>query len=389
MTKNIFIFVLALTLTALCAASASAYFTESHYYWTLDGLNNVNSPITAKCRPYTQQILDGNTLADVPVLHYFDQEFMSYVATHTRGMGFQRCLQLAAGDPALECMCYGIGLHITQDAFAHLTDGIVSKYLDKDFAVNLWGHMVVEKDFQNKHMSLVASTQPVKSGTLQYYNDKVLCTFFEEGKNEICDGIAGGTKYISIAEESFGFQLDGDVQTFQMGYIGKGFYSTVYPNNVQLPGWYWGVSLFCVIVGGAILVLSLKYGVTNWKWLLAVLGTVVLLLGAILLFTVMTGTTWTVINWFIEIPAAVGVLEVNDEDIEYYDSLVKQATYKFLTTGILEYDDVSGLSYEARDGTWVEGPLVVAETKGKALSYLLVAAFMAMIGYVFYKSFYD
>ena len=161
-----------------------SFFTESHLYWTIKGFESTDSSITRECNGKLSILLDGNTAADVPVLHYFDKNTVtSYISTHTQGAGYQTCLLEASADVEKRCFCYGVGTHIVEDVFSHLEDGLVPKYLKKFLGTNLFGHMVIERDFEKKHVALVLTrtSEPwIQKGELQSYNGIILNNLFEE-----------------------------------------------------------------------------------------------------------------------------------------------------------------------------------------------------------------
>ena len=82
--KNNYLIVLLLSLflISFCIPNISAPFTKDHLAFTIDGFEEISSPITEQCRPYLDIVLDGNTGNDVPVLHYGDSKVTSYIFTH-------------------------------------------------------------------------------------------------------------------------------------------------------------------------------------------------------------------------------------------------------------------------------------------------------------------
>lgn len=384
-TKFILIFLL---IGIFTLSTVRAYYTEDHLYWTLKGMAEVDSPITQQCKPYIHLMLDGNTAADAEVIHYFDNQFMSYVFTHTKG-GFEKCMQAAGTSPELQCLCYGIALHQVQDRFAHLEDGIVPRYLQKSYTVNLLGHMIIEQQAENKMRDLIRERNEnfVADGKWDFYNTHVLCSFFTGEEASICEGFNGGKKYENVLEEAFSFQIDNDIRIFQMGYLEVGFLNSVYKDRVSLPPWFWGVCIALIMIGLTISILAAVFGKTGWKWLVFVLFLLVAIVGSYLLYAILHGNVWSIITQGVQIPTTLGLMKISNQDIITYDAKTQEATNKFLETGILPYSDVSGLSYE-KDGEWVVGALNKAETMSKyILMPVVLMIFLVSTAYLFYKTF--
>ncbi len=354
----------------------SAFFAKSHEYWTIKGFEEINSPITQLCSGDIDLVAAGNFQTDASVLHYFDDKFMSYISTHTRGSGYQACLQQAGTDPELRCYCYGVGLHNVQDHFAHTEVGVVPKYLNKYFSSNLVGHMVIEKSFEEKHMDFVSTDSVVTSGDLDYY-DSIICDnlFVETG---------GDYKYINLLNDMSGIDMSNDVNIFCNGYQGKGFFDTVYNEKLKLPWWFWGLSIGLILVGLAVAILFIIYGRTMWKYSLVFMYLMIALVGVLILVSFFTNNTWQWIDYTISLVP----ITVTDGDISYYDNVVQQATNQFLSTGKLVYDDNSGRSYVDRNGMDVVGALGEAEKSFQFIILpILIGLFVALNAFLVYKTF--
>jgi len=354
----------------------SAYFTRDHLYWTINGFEIVQSPITELCRVKLDIVLDGQTAADIPVLHYFDEQFMSYISTHTKGSGYEACLERAGTDPELQCFCYGVGLHNIQDHFAHTEGGLVPKYISRYFSSNLVGHMTIEKDYENKHIESVRNSDVVSSGLLDYYDNIILDNLFE--------GKGGSYKYLLLLEDMSGIDMRNDANIFANGYKGTGFYDTVYNQKLSLPWWFWGLSVGLMIVGFGVSVVLLIFGGTNWKYFLIAIYVMLGIIGVLILVSFFSGNTW---QW-IQVAIMIVPVRVADSDISHYDNLVQQATNRFLETGYLPYDDNSGLTYWDSEGNYVEGALGQAEKKFQYIVLpIIILLFMALNAFLLYKTF--
>ena len=246
MKFNIKIFLMLCLIMVLVIPNTSAFFTRSHEYWTAQGFEEVgNTGVVKECSDRLDIVLDGNHFTDTSVIHYFDDEFMSYVGSHTRSISVNECFNRAGGDTDLRCFCHGMALHNTQDSFSHLTDGLVPIHLQKFASPNLFGHMQAESDFEKKHMKLIdQKTGGVTTADLDYFDSILLDNFFEQ--------TGGDIKYVEMANAISGLDVRNDINIFANGYKGKGFFDTVYDKKLKLPWWFYGISLG-MIFGGIIL----------------------------------------------------------------------------------------------------------------------------------------
>ena len=349
--KFFFSIVFTLIIISLLIPNVSAFFTNSHEYWTIKGFHEINSPITELCQNDLSIVLDGNTGADIAVLHYYDDQFMSYIGTHTRFSGYQTCLSNAGTDPQLQCFCYGVGLHNIQDHYAHTKGGLVPKYIKSSFSSNLIAHMTIERSYEIKHMEAKSLDPIISSGELKYYDDRVLDNLFVE--------TGGSYKYLQLLKDMSGIDMRNDANIFANGYKGSGFYNTVYNEKLSLPWWFWSISIGLMIVGLGGGILFALYGKNNWKYLLILIYLLMFILGALIIFSFYSGNTW---GW-IKVAIMIVPIRVSDADVMKYDTIVQQATNTFLETGVLPFDDNSGLSYVDRNGLAVEGELILAEQK--------------------------
>ena len=376
--KKILVFLLLGIVFLSSLQFTSAYFTRDHIYWDIKGFEEVSSPITEQCRPYLNVVLDGQHATDTSVLHYYDNKFMSYIGTHTRYAGYEKCME-EANDQEERCFCYGNGLHQVQDHFAHTTGGLVPKYLKKYFSSNLIGHMVIEQNYQDQLEKVIKSDSIVSGGTLDYYDSIVLNSFFQE--------FGGDEKYFRLLNEMSGLDAKNDVKIFRTGYLGEGFYNTVYQDKVQLPYWAWGLGIGLLLLGFGIGILLIWTGKTNYKWIISAIWIFIGIIGLIILYSFITGTTWKLTTMAITIPAKVGYLNVAQDDIIEYNQKIQTATNKFLETGILPYDDNSGLSYYNRNGVYVEGALTKAEKSFIIPGLIFLSIFMFLNYWLIRKSF--
>jgi hypothetical protein len=381
MNKKFLVFAISILFILVLTQFASAAYTKTHLYYSIKGLEGVDSPLTDKCANYIDVVLDGQTAADVPVLHYFDEKFMSYIGTHTRGSGYIACLEEAGSDVEMQCHCLGRGLHIVQDNFFHNEGGVVPTYLAKYGSVNLLGHMIIEADYEKKFMDKLAEEgDPLyTSGKLDYY-DSIVCNSFipQEG---------GDAKYVDLMNTASGIDIRNDINIFCNGYKGSGFYDTVYNEKLSLPFWFWGLSIGLLLVGLAIIILSLIFGHGKFKWFLIIEGALILIIGLVIIISVFNGTTWKIVTAVTEIPPKFGFLSVKESDIDMYSVYIQEVTNEFLRTGVLPYDDVSGLSYVDVHGLRVEGALGEAETNGKLIFAGILAVIVILNGFFIYKTF--
>lgn len=326
---------------------ASAAFTTEHLYWTAHEFNSIDSAITQQCAGKLEIILDGNTGADVPVLHYYDNDFMSYVFTHTRN-GYQECLQYAGTDTDLLCNCYGGGTHIVQDNFFHNNNGVVPTHLEASATPNLIGHMIIEQSFEVEFLKFLDETNDpmYENGQLDYYNSIVLDTYLND------------KKYIDQLNHVTGLDTRNDINIFSNGYKGEGFFDTVYDQKVTLPWWFyalsWGMTIFGLGMSLAIMLFARRKGYAFWLMLpFLIIG----LLGILILVAFYTHNAWQVVTFMLKVPSTLGLLDVDRTTVEQINTLELAATRAFFQTGVLPYDDASGLTYTDRLGVEHSGAL--------------------------------
>lgn len=368
----------------------SAYYWLFHEKNTIQGFSEIDSALTRECGDMLDIVVDGAAAADIFVIHYTDENKVgSYISTHTKFAGYQKCLQYAGTDTELKCFCYGVGLHNVQDNFAHNEGGIVPKYLKKYFTSNLVGHMAVENSFETKHITYMEETNnPVyTSGRLDFYDENICNNLFEQ--------TGGDPKYLETLAKISGLTLTEvkrDANAICNGYKGSGFYATVYEEKISLPAIFWWISIGMIILGVLfpiivfiVLPLVFKISTSRWKWLLILLFILVALIGVALIVSIYTGVTWAWVNGALKILP----VRVNDADIKYYDNLVQEATNDFLLSdGNLIYEDNSGLSYRGADGVWKDGALSQAEGPYKLLLIFGIAPYIILwLVFLLFKSF--
>lgn len=345
---------------------AESYFTKDHTYWVLKAMSEVNSPITQLCAGKEQLLIDGNVGTDSVVLHYFEDTqtsgFKSYVFTHSRGAGFDECMRQAGSDPDLKCFCIGAGTHQVQDSFSHLDGGLVALYLKKSFAPNLLGHMVIEKDFELRHMALIEENDPSFASKVEEYAGfseySSLCNSFFEDKG-------GDYKYVQLLNDMAGINVVQDLNLFCNGYKDTSFYDYVYNEKVKLPTFVWAICFGLILIGLGMMYIAIRYGTTSWKWIIVFIFLIIAVLGGLILVAIQTNNTWSWISAGLTIPTKLGLLSVSEYDLNDYNQKVLDATKQFLETGDLPHDDVSGLSYVDSEGNKVNGALSEAESSFK------------------------
>lgn len=321
--NNLFIALIFLIVLLSQIQLGSSYFTKSHIAWVVDGFNSVSSPLVAKCKPYLADVLDGNSGADAGVIYYgnSDKQLIgSYIGMHTDSSGYETCKLNAKNDRQI-CKCVGDALHIIEDAPSHLKDGLVEVYLKKYFGSNYYGHMTVEKSFENKHMTYLASINDysISSGQEDYYNRIVMDTFFIKQP----DGSLVPSEDMQLLNKMAGIDMENSVKIFRSGYQGEGFYNTVYKDKVTLPFWMRGISYGIVLVGFVFFFFILYVGTTRWKYATSLIFLFIGLVGLLLLYSFnpnpfnifgesgLWGLThfelssWQIVTYLIEIPSAI------------------------------------------------------------------------------------
>jgi len=374
--KKILLTALTLLLVFSLIQPIDAYFFKDHIYWTVDGFENVNSAITQRCRPHLEQVIGGLTSADVPVIHYFDEKVTSYIFTHQRN-AYLTCQEEVAGDEELFCFCVGVALHQVHDFNSHNEGGLVTEYIRKYGASNIFGHMVIERSYEKKHQETLIN-DPISS-QVEFYDSRVLDLLFEE--------TGGDLKYLGLLNDISGIDMTQDARIMRSGYQGEGFFNTVYKDKVKLPFWTWALSGLLILFGLGGTIMILWFGKTNWKFIAIIFWLILLTLGIIIIYSLFTGTTWKITTFAIEQPPKLGYLHVTDKDIEFYNTKVKQATKSFLESGMLQVDDASGLSYVDRFGNNVKGPLKQSES---TFRYIILPIFVTILvlinAYLLYKT---
>src|SRR3989304_3653976 len=183
--KKINVILLSLLFIFFSTSSVSAYFYRDHVYFIINEFYQSDSAMAAQCRPYLESVINGVQAADCGVIHYFDDKVTAYIGSHQR-QGYDRCLEEAGTDLESKCFCYGMGLHITEDALSHLGEefeggGVVFQNIKKALASNFIGHMVVERSYEIKHQKYLEerNDRAITSGDLDYYDDRTLNLMFE------------------------------------------------------------------------------------------------------------------------------------------------------------------------------------------------------------------
>lgn len=374
--KLIFSIVFGIILLSFILPLTSAFFTREHLYWTAKGFEEVNSPITQFCKGKLDIILDGNTMADVPVLHYYDEEWKSYLSTHTKGIGYTECLQEAGTDPDLICLCYGVALHNIQDHYSHTEGGLTPKYLTSSFTPNFAGHMVIEQNYEDNFIKLKTEEEDpmISSNQLELYAQTILNSF-------LSSDIEQSSKYIKLANQVTGLQLESDIVVFSQGFKGEGFYDTVYGEEVTLPKNYFYIA-YALLIGGfglalLLLVLAIKYGRWTYGLLLIIPFLILGILGSIVLISYSQESVWKVVVGGLRVPTTLGLLTVTDEDVNYYDDIIQRQTKLFYETGELPFEDNTGFDYKDSSGRQIKGALMKAQT---GFTYIVLPVISILLG---------
>lgn len=363
-------------------SNISAYFTDGHSYPTIVGLRTINSPITQMCKGREDIVLAGVISADVGVIHYIEggKKIMSYIGTHTRG-SYITCLEDAGADLDKRCFCIGAALHIVQDNTAH--QELVPKYLEKYGCANLFCHMVIERAFDNIQNNIIDDNPNslVTTFELQYW---------ERGNPD--DGLKyppsmaplfEDYKYVELLNEMTGIDIRNDIILFAGGLKGKGFDESVWGKKLELPWWFWGISIGLIILGFGLIFIDVRYGNTGWKWLGVVFHLIFVVLGLAILISFFAGKTWIWTDAIIKVPA--GMISLSENEVQKYMDKVQEQTNYFLETGNLLFDDSSGLSYVSRTGEQITGALNKAEWKFKFVVLPILLFLIVLFNIWLYK----
>ncbi len=381
----------------------TSFFPKSHIKWSIDGFQQTNSAITNECKNYLDVVMDGNTGSDVGVIYYGSSDktlLGTYIGTHAKGSGYDSCMKEAGSDVKKRCFCYGNYLHIIQDSFSHNPGGLTETYLKKYFGNNYFGHMAIERDFENKHMKYLTEKGDyiIVSGQLDYYNSNILKTMFELKNNQYYP-----SDLMLLVNRMAGLDMTSTTQIFQSGYLKEGFYGNVdkyrYNQQTDLPIWFYLVPSGMVLVGLALFIFILILGKNRWKWFTAFTFLIIALLGLLVLYSFnifdvwsLTGVkipTWGIITWTLDVVTKMGYLSVSQADVQSYDKIIQDATNKFLECGVdcIKIDDASGLTYKDRFGNIVTGALTQAERPFKIVFYfILIPLYIFLEAWLIFKS---
>jgi hypothetical protein len=384
-----------LSILLLNLLQVSAFFPKSHIKWTIDGFQQVNSGITAECKDYQDVVMDGNTGSDVGVLYYgsSDSQLLgTYIGTHAKGSGYESCLEEAGSDTRKRCFCHGNYLHIIQDSYSHNPGGLTETYLKKYFGNNYFGHMAIERDFENKHLDYLTENNDyiIQSGKMNYYNTNILNSMYTITNNQRTPN-----ELMGLLNKMAGLDMSNTAQIFRDGYLTNGFYSSVdkyrYNEKTNLPLGYYIVPGFMLIIGLAMVLFLIIAGKTRWKWFTAFIFLVLALMGLLILYSFnifniweLTGvkiSTWSIITWVLDAVTKMGYLSVSNNDVAIYDKIIQDATNQFLMCGTscVTIDDASGLTYKDRFGNMVTGALTQAEKPFKILFYFILLPIISLL----------
>ena len=81
-------------------------------------------------------------------------------------------------------------------------------------------------------------------------------------------------------------------------------------------------------------------------------------------------------------------MTVSDQDISSYSIAVENDLKKFWETGVVPYDDSTGLSHTTHEGVRVEGALIKAESRFKYFILPIISILLAIVSFwLIYKAF--
>jgi hypothetical protein len=374
----------------------SADFYKAHEYNTLKAFEMAGpTTLTNMCRDHMKLVIDGNAGTDGPVVHYNseDQELKeSYISTHTKGSGYQACVEVAGSDIEKRCMCVGNALHIIQDAWNHNHKGIVAEKLESNFMHNLYGHMTIEQNYEDILMDILEKENDPLLPEVEYYDTSIGSSFFpEEG---------GDIKFVEMFDEMSGISMANDFAIIFKGYRGEGFKDTVYGGKkIDLPSWVYYITFFLMGLG-LLMVFSgvFRANESLWKWAWIGIGAVFFCSGAVLYLSFDNAgvagipSTWEIAQFGVRIPPKFGMLDVSEDEVrEYQEDKLASMVY-FLKNEDLQFTDASGLSpWTDENGVYhEEGALEEASHRfNYFLGPLLLILFLAGIGFIYYKSFLE
>lgn len=434
MKKNNFFILVAFSIMVIASLNnVSAFFPKSHIAFVIDGFQQVDSPITQMCRPYLNLVIDGNSGSDTGVIHYSDGEAIgSYIFTHTKG-GYEKCLAEAGDNVQKKCICIGQATHIVQDPGGHLEGGIVEIGLKQFFGSNYFGHMTLERNFENKEIAYLTSIgdYAIVSGQLEYYDSMYLDSFFKMDSS----GQLVPSEYMKLMSTVAGVDITGDAMAVRSGYQQSGFYNTVYKDKQSIvPFWAKGISLGVALLGLSMCLILIFLGKGKWKWLSLFFWALVFLFGLLLSSSVFLNLPpiWKLTTLVIEIPPMIkgwevlavsllicipiflwgnkkyrwifmglflalgifgfflfgsgGYLSVSDQSVISHYKATQEATNEFLRTGVLNVLDASGLSYTDQNGNYVVGALTNAEKGFKYIWYSIIPLIFFILFWMFWKA---
>jgi hypothetical protein len=233
--------------------------------------------------------------------------------------------------------------------------------------------MVIEQTFQNQILNKMKDDPTITSGDLEFYDDIALDTVLNDE----------GGKYQSLLDELTGLPggTRNDIVIFANGYHNRGFYDTVYDKKVQPPSYYkligWGLTIVGLLFSFILLIIAILRGKFGWGLLLILPWLILFVIGASILTTYyITHNTWGLVTATISIPSKLGLLKISESDINKYNEDMLKAGKRFLETGVLQYDDNSGLTYIDREGKLHHGAL----TEGsKRFNYIVLPILVTML----------
>jgi len=368
-------------ISLLSNVSANFYLDhETDILQVFDG--HITSPTIEMCRPYIQQVVDGDLASDSGVLFYTSSDEVSrksYIFPHTL-QAYLTCQKNAITDDE-KCFCYGNYIHIIRDFYSHSENGFTTNTLERYLGNNYFGHMTVEQKYADIHMNQLKNSNPQLYLKVIEQDKKVLNSLMVI--NPTTGKLEAGGKYLKLLNAMAQTDMAQSVDNIRRGYLGVGFYETAYAKNVSLPMYpYIVIPAILVILGLLIIIMLLIFGKSKWKWFGILIFLIIFLAGIYIFYSFYTGQSWKAINLVITIPPKFGYLSLSSQTVSDYNILSQKAIDNFFIDPSIANNpntaiqDASGLTYKDASGVIHQGSLDKAE---RGYKYFLFPSMVILI----------